>query len=65
MKKRDIRAVYMRIRKPALGNIDLMFQGLRTGRVPALAVMMLLKRRPRLESTLEALQNSVGDQWPN
>jgi len=42
-----------------------MFQGLKTGRVPVLVVMMLFRRQPRLESTLEALKDSVGDQWPN
>ena len=55
------------IKERAEGNIEFKFPGLKLkiGSVPALAVMMLIRRMPRLESPLEALQNSVGDPWSN
>jgi len=47
----------MQIKERAEDNIGFKFPGLKLkiGSVPALAVMMLFRRQPRLESALEAL----------
>jgi hypothetical protein len=60
MSQEGIHAVRAEIKEQEEGNIEFNFPGLKTSRVPTLAVMMLFRRQPMLKSPLEALQNLEG-----